>query len=56
MDSMDYHVGLFGVEMEIMTFQCRVGFHEYHAIFSGVYGKRFARRVTLAMKGQGAEM
>lgn len=53
MDSMDYHVGLFGVEMEIMTFQCRVGFHEYHAIFSGVYGKRFARRVTLAMKGQG---
>lgn len=52
MDSMDYHVELFGVEMEIMTFQCRVGFDEYHAIFSQVYGKRFASRVTLAAEGE----
>lgn len=46
MESMDYHVGLFGVEMEIMTFQCPVSFDEYHGIFAGVYGKRFAGRVT----------
>ncbi len=46
MESMDYHVGLFGVEMEIMTYQCQVSFDEYHGIFTGVYGRRFARKVT----------
>ncbi len=46
LDSMDYHVNLFGVEMEIMTFQGQVSFEEYHGIFTGVYGRRFARRVT----------
>ena len=47
-DSMDYHVDLFGVEMEIMTLGCRVSFGEYHEIFTGVYGQRFARRILLA--------
>lgn len=47
-DSMDYHVDLFGVEMEIMTLRGRrVSFAEYHEIFTGVYGRRFARRVSL---------
>ncbi len=46
MESMEYHVGLFGVEMEIMTCQCQVSFAEYHEIFVGVYGKYFARNVT----------
>ncbi len=46
MESMEYHVGLFGVEMEIMTFQCQVSFEEYHEIFVGVYGKRFAGNIT----------
>lgn len=46
MESMDYHVGLFGVEMEIMTYQCQVSFDEYHDIFIGVYGKHFAKKVT----------
>jgi len=49
MESMDYHVGLFGVEMEIMTYQCQVSFEEYHGIFIGVYGKRFAERVIRAV-------
>ena len=46
MQGMDYHVGLFGVEMEIMTYRCKVSFDEYHGIFTGVYGKRFARKIT----------
>ena len=46
LESMDYHVSLFGVEMEIMTYQCRVSFDEYHGIFTGVYGRRFAGKVT----------
>lgn len=50
MDSMDYHVELFGVEMEILTFQCQVSFAEYHEIFTGVYGKRFAGKVTRIVK------
>lgn len=45
MESMNYHVRLFGVEMEIMTYQCQVSFEEYHEIFTGVYGKRFAKNV-----------
>ena len=45
MESMDYHVSLFSVEMEIMTYQCQVEFAQYHEIFSGVYGKHFAKRV-----------
>lgn len=50
MDSMDYHVSLFGVEMEIMTYKCQVSFAEYHEIFNGVYGRRFAERVTQIAK------
>lgn len=53
MESMDYHVNLFGVEMEIMTYQCQVEFAQYHEIFTGVYGKRFAKRVLLEESNNG---
>ena len=46
-DSMDYHILLFGVEMEIMTYQCKVSFEEYHGIFTGIYGDIFARNIVL---------
>lgn len=47
LSSMDYHVRLFGVEMEIMTDQSKVSFEEYRGIFIGIYGKVFARNVVL---------
>lgn len=42
---MNYLVDLFGVEMEIMTFECKVAFEEYHEIFEELFPKKFADRI-----------
>lgn len=42
---MNYLVDMFGVEMEIMTFECKVAFEEYHEIFEEFFPKKFADRI-----------
>ncbi len=48
MQLMDYNVCLFGVEMNILTYNCSVTFEEYHDIFINVFGDKTAQNVTLA--------
>ena len=37
---MEYFVNLFGVEMEILTYNGAVSFTEYHEIFIKIFGKK----------------
>lgn len=48
MEAADFLVSLFGVEMEIMTFQCEVTFEEYHEIFQHLLPMGMARRIKPA--------
>lgn len=48
MEAADFLVNLFGVNMEIMTFQCSVTFEEYHEIFRHVLPPGMARRIKPA--------
>ena len=45
MNEMPYHVLLFGVEMEIMTYGGDVSFEEYHALYEMEIGKFISRWV-----------
>lgn len=45
LETADFLVNLFGVEMEIMTYRCSVTFQEYHEIFRHVLPFGMARRV-----------
>ena len=48
MQSMDFLVNLFGVEMELMTCGCTVTFEEYHAIFEHLLPFGMAAKVKPA--------
>ena len=48
MRTLDYSVMVMGVEMEVLTFGCEVGFGEYHAVYEGVFGAQVGERVWLA--------
>lgn len=45
MQPLAYGVDLFGVEMEIMVFDCAISFEEYHTIFTQVFGAAIASRI-----------
>lgn len=44
---MDYLTSLFGIEMEIMTYDCIVTFEEYHALYENIFGSRMAEQIKL---------
>ena len=46
MKCMDYLVSLFGVEMEIMTYDCTVTFEEYHALYEKTFGRYMKGRIV----------
>lgn len=48
MQSMNYLVNLFGVEMEIMTYGCSVSFEEYHSILEHILPFGMAAKVRPA--------
>lgn len=48
MESMDFLVNLFGVEMELMTCGCTVTFEEYHTIFEHLLPFGMAARIKPA--------
>ena len=48
MQPMDFLVNLFGVEMEIMTYDCSVTFEEYHSILEHSIPIAMAEKVKLA--------
>lgn len=48
LSAMDWKVNLFGVEMEIMTYCCTVGFEEYHEMYKTVFSEKLASRVRLS--------
>lgn len=52
MQPMDFLVNLFGVEMELMTYECNVTFEEYHAIFEHLLPRGMASRVKLVKQPQ----
>lgn len=47
MHSMDFLIDYFGVEMELMTYQCSVTFEEYHSILERNFPAHMADRVRL---------
>lgn len=47
MVSMDYLVNLFGVEMEIMAYNCNILFDEYHEIFEKLFSKSISEKIKL---------
>lgn len=47
MEAMDFLVELFGVEMEILTYNCTVSFDEYHEIFRNIFSEKAADKVRL---------
>ena len=47
MQTMDFLVNLFGVEMEIMTYECSVTFEEYHSILEHLLPTGLAAKVKL---------
>ena len=42
---MDYSVEVFGVEMEVLTFGCEVGFEEYYTLYREVYGAEVGAQI-----------
>lgn len=48
MRPLDYSVDVLGVEMEVLTFGCEVGFEEYRAVYKEVYGAELAAHIRLA--------
>lgn len=47
MAPMDFLVNLFGVEMELMTYECSVTFEEYHTIFEQLLPLGMASKIKL---------
>ncbi|MDY3929350.1 MAG: GNAT family N-acetyltransferase [Clostridia bacterium] len=47
MKLMNFNVNLFGEEMNILTYNCRVTFEEYHSIYKNVFGDKYANKVVL---------
>lgn len=45
MHTLDYSVMVMGIEMEILTFGCAVGFEEYHAVYEQVFGKEIGAQI-----------
>lgn len=50
MQSMDVFIWLFGVKMELMGFDCRLRFDEYHAFYRDNYGQWAADHIQQAQK------
>lgn len=46
MKELGVQVSLFGVDMELLGYECRVDFEEYRELYQSVYGKRAAKRVV----------
>lgn len=47
MRALDYSVMVMGVEMEVLTFGCEVGFSEYHAVYEEVFGAEVSAQIKL---------
>ena len=45
MRTLDYSVMVMGVEMEVLTFGCDVGFEEYHAVYRQVFGEEIGTQI-----------
>ncbi|MDE7326871.1 MAG: hypothetical protein K2N63_11440 [Lachnospiraceae bacterium] len=45
MRALDYSVLVMGVEMEVLTFGCEVGFEEYHAVYEQVFGEEIGAKI-----------
>lgn len=45
-------VVLFGVPMELLTYNCMVSFEEYHTVYDKVFGKIISNNVKVALKSQ----
>ncbi|MGN0350906.1 MAG: hypothetical protein ACI4ES_04570 [Roseburia sp.] len=45
MGAMKFLVELFGINMELMTYQCELSFEEYHKIFEEVFSKEMSEKV-----------
>lgn len=41
----EYEVMLFGVRMEIMTYNCRISYEEYHSMYENVLPKSLSKRI-----------
>lgn len=48
MTPMPYLVELFGVEMEVLAYQCSVSFAEYHELFVQVFSSAISSKIKLA--------
>lgn len=48
MRTLDYSVMVMGVEMEVLTFGCEVGFGEYHAVYEEAFGGQVGAQIWLA--------
>ncbi len=47
MGEMDFEVNLFGVRMEILTYNCKITFDEYFKTYREVFGDRVVKNVSL---------
>lgn len=45
MGEMKFLVELFGIQMELMTYQCELSYEEYHKIFEDVFSKEMSEKV-----------
>lgn len=45
LNAQDYLIELYGIEMEIMAFECKISFEEYHELLVHVYGKELGKNV-----------
>lgn len=45
MRTLDYSVMVMGVEMEVLTFGCDVGFEEYHAVYRQAFGEEIGAQI-----------
>lgn len=45
MHTLNYSVMVMGVEMEILTFGCEVGFEEYHTVYEQVFGEEIGAQI-----------
>lgn len=45
MGGMDFLVDLFGVNMELMTYRCQIGYEEYHKIFEDILPAGMSEKV-----------
>lgn len=50
MAEMDFEVNLFGVRMEILTYNCEISYDEYFSTYREVFGERVVKNVSLIQK------